>query len=654
MKEPYSHYRGCLSTEILSGRRGLLITSLVVLWSAVFLSATVIEAAIIHVPSDQATIQMAIYAAGDGDTVLAAPGTYMENINFFGKAITVKSEEGPEVTIIDGNQSGSVVTFASGEGQASVLRGFTLQNGFASFYDPSFGDGGGIRIDNASPTVADNVIINNKACEGAGISISFGSPIVQGNVITNNIKAGCSGGSGGGGISIGGSASAQILDNIISNNVVGSADGGGLSLFAAGTPRIQNNVISGNIASGLYTSGGGISIVNYSDALIVQNLIIGNNAGRGGGIFWGVPSGNRGPLLVNNTIAENDSPQGSGIYAAGFDFGTVMTNNIIVGKKGQTAVYCEGLYDNLPPVFNFNDVFSLSGTAYGGICADQTGINGNISGDPLFANEGESAVFNEIHDAQFPGGFTLNQQDVNLSTIVVSIVSPTTGNLIVLQEGINYMAFVIGVQTTVQILSLPPEILSSDPLFVYSFRVSYRAVSSFDFHLKAGSPCIDSGTNSASSLPVLDLDGNPRVINGTVDMGAYEFSGSQPISVAIDIKPGSFPNSINPRSRGKIPVAILTTDTFDATSVDPTTVRFGVEGTEASPVYFALKDVNGDGKRDMILLFNTEETGIKCGETSASLRGKTFGGQEISGSDSIHIVGCKRSRELPQLLRSRR
>jgi len=112
------------------------------------------------------------------------------------------------------------------------------------------------------------------------------------------------------------------------------------------------------------------------------------------------------------------------------------------------------------------------------------------------------------------------------------------------------------------------------------------------------------------------------------------------IEVAIDIKPGSFPNSINPRSIGTIPVAILTTGTFDATTVDPGAVRFGRTGTEAAPVRSALEDVDGDGDTDLILHFNTQATAIQCGNTSASLTGKTFSAQAIKGSDSIVTVGC--------------
>jgi hypothetical protein len=111
--------------------------------------------------------------------------------------------------------------------------------------------------------------------------------------------------------------------------------------------------------------------------------------------------------------------------------------------------------------------------------------------------------------------------------------------------------------------------------------------------------------------------------------------------IAIDIKPRSFPNSINPKSKGVIPVAILTTATFDAGTVDPTTVRFGANGTEAAPVHSALEDVDGDADIDMILHFRTQQTGIRCGDISAPLTAKTTGGQAVEGSDSVKTVGCK-------------
>jgi uncharacterized repeat protein (TIGR01451 family) len=313
-----------------------------------------------------AGIQAQIDAAVDGDTVVVVPGIYLGSINFHGKAITVKSEQGAAVTLIDGNRAGSVVTFNSGEGNTSVLDGFTLQNGSAS-------EGGGISVQSSSPMIINNTIIDNTACAGAGIGLGFASPIVQGNVIRDNNKGGCSGGIGGGGISIRGASSPQILDNEISNN--SSSNGGGLSLFAAGTPTIRNNFISGN-------TGGAIDMVNNSDPLIVQNVISGNSDSTCGGIAWLNP----GPVLVNNTIINNDGAQGSGICANGLDASTEMINNIVIAKAGQTAVYCGGPNDLNSTIFRFNDVLSPTGTRSGGGCTDQTSAGGNISVDPLFIN----------------------------------------------------------------------------------------------------------------------------------------------------------------------------------------------------------------------------------------------------------------------------
>lgn len=108
------------------------------------------------------------------------------------------------------------------------------------------------------------------------------------------------------------------------------------------------------------------------------------------------------------------------------------------------------------------------------------------------------------------------------------------------------------------------------------------------------------------------------------------------IEVLIDIKPGSDPNSINPDSQGVIPVAILTTDDFDASAVDPDSVRFGP--AEAEAVQWAFENVDGDGDLDMILHFETEETGISAGDTEAELTGKTVDGMDIHGSDSVRTV----------------
>jgi hypothetical protein len=104
--------------------------------------------------------------------------------------------------------------------------------------------------------------------------------------------------------------------------------------------------------------------VNSSPARIIQNLITRNSAPTsGGGIFLS----SVGVELVNNTIADNDSASGSGVFA-GFNRTTTFVNNLIVGKEGQTALVCDGFhFDPVPPVFKFNNVFS----ALGVVMADQ-------------------------------------------------------------------------------------------------------------------------------------------------------------------------------------------------------------------------------------------------------------------------------------------
>ena len=110
------------------------------------------------------------------------------------------------------------------------------------------------------------------------------------------------------------------------------------------------------------------------------------------------------------------------------------------------------------------------------------------------------------------------------------------------------------------------------------------------------------------------------------------------IDVMIDIKPGNSINPVNPRSKGDIKVAILTTGEFDASLVDASTLSFGPDG--AAPVNYRLDDVDRDGDWDLVLKFHTEETGIACGDIEATLTGQTLEGTRIYGTDSIHTVGC--------------
>ena len=116
-------------------------------------------------------------------------------------------------------------------------------------------------------------------------------------------------------------------------------------------------------------------------------------------------------------------------------------------------------------------------------------------------------------------------------------------------------------------------------------------------------------------------------------------NGVQTLTISIDIKPGSNKNPVNPKSKGKLKVAIITTDEFDASTVDADSVLFGPG--EAKPVWYRLDDVDHDGDLDLALKFNIKETGIACGDTEATLIGETFDGVQITGTDFIKTVGCE-------------
>jgi hypothetical protein len=148
--------------------------------SAAFGWASVAEAADIHVPADHATIQAAINASVDGDTVIVAPGTYSELVRLNGKAITLRSESGAGKTIIDGGALGTTMKFVNGETSATVLEGFTIRNGRAAV-------GGGMYINSASPTIRDCVIASNVALDrGGGVAAVNARPTFTNCEINSN------------------------------------------------------------------------------------------------------------------------------------------------------------------------------------------------------------------------------------------------------------------------------------------------------------------------------------------------------------------------------------------------------------------------------------------------------------------------------------
>jgi hypothetical protein len=217
-----------------------------------------------------ATIQAAIAAANDGDTVKVFPGTYHERIDFLGKAIIVTSTNplDPTVvntTIIDGGKGGSVVTFDHNELNSSQLYGFKITNGKAD-------QGGGIYCKDASPRIARNLITENTAdSDGAGVCAVGGAPLFERNSIVRNDAKMHAGG--------------VLLDNgnaVFRNNVIAwnTAAGGGGGLFSmGGKPTLENGTFSDNSAG--YVSGGGNIYLNSGSPILRNCLITFARANKG-------------------------------------------------------------------------------------------------------------------------------------------------------------------------------------------------------------------------------------------------------------------------------------------------------------------------------------------------------------------------------------
>ena len=324
------------------------------------------------VPQEYPTIQAAINAAVDGDTVLVSDNTYFENISFKGKVITVASYfliDGDTLhinnTIIDGSQftdldSGSVVSFVSGEDTNSVLCGFTITKGHGTYisqYDEW--DGGGIYCYSSGAKIIFNKIINNtlsggESAWGGGISgWGPGYLIIKDNIIANNNVYS--------GITFGGGISVYLNSGCISNNIIyqnksecdsdsGWSVAGGIASYAVSGDgnffNISGNSITHNQSisnSTLGANAGGIDV--YDISVTVENNNISNNVvsnsfySRGGGMQLVYSDSTS---IVKNNIFESNSAIGTiNIDSRGGGLDLVYTNGVLIEGNHFESNYAE-------------------------------------------------------------------------------------------------------------------------------------------------------------------------------------------------------------------------------------------------------------------------------------------------------------------------
>ena len=350
----------------------------------------------INVPADYSTIQAGIDAAAEGDTVLVAAGTYVENITWPATNGIQLIGEDRETTIIDGDSLGSVIRFTSSNIEtATLITGFTITNGSA----------GGIYCVESSPSLVDVTITDNSATssylKGGGIYCGWdSSPSLENVTITNNSSS-----DDGGGIYC--YSSSPSLDNVTITDNSSSDDGGGM-YCAYSSPSLENVTITDNSAS---YDGGGIYCSSSSSPSLVNVTISGNSASYGGGIYCYSSS----PSLENVTITDNSATssysKGGGIYCSSSSSPSLV-NVTISGNSasyGGGGIYCG--YNSSPSLVNcilWNDapqeVYFYEDDspnsimiAYSDIQGGEAGIvtnnngtvyweDGNIDLDPLFVD----------------------------------------------------------------------------------------------------------------------------------------------------------------------------------------------------------------------------------------------------------------------------
>jgi hypothetical protein len=333
------------------------------------------------------TIQEGIDVASHGDTVFVAQGTYVENIKFNGKNITLTSTDplDPSVvanTVIDGNRAGSVVTFGGTEGEICQLSGFVIQNGWL---ERASGGGicGGSWSTPTHATITNNIVRGNevgssKGMPASGGGVAYCNGLIENNVISEN-RAIASGitivVSSGGGLA---ECDGVIQNNTITGNAAIFGFGGGLA-YCDGA--VRSNRISGNLADGY---GGGLC---KCFGTIQNNIIVANTSeSRGGG--FGECDGE----VLNNLIAGNSAKASGSAFAR--CHGTIQ-NNTIVGNTandaGAALWQCSAAIRNCIIWGNSaggsaDQIVESNAPAFCCVQGWTNGSIGNIGDDPLFAD----------------------------------------------------------------------------------------------------------------------------------------------------------------------------------------------------------------------------------------------------------------------------
>jgi parallel beta-helix repeat protein len=324
--------------------------------------------------NEYTSIQAAIDAATDGQTVIVCPGIYYENIELNNRSITLQSTDPSDSavvssTIVDGSGIGEVVTFLGGD--TSTLEGFTIQNG--------------------------------KANSGAGIYVFSSTPLIRYNNIQTNTA------DYGGGIALWNNSQATITHNIVRDNT-GIGSGGGFYVNN-GFPSITHNTIEDN-TSGFY--GGGIYLYEYCDSTISNNTISGNQASdNGGGISIHHHSN---PYIGSNTTIGNTATnEGGGIHMSHYCEPTLNLNNISNNSTIGTSGYVGGVYveNSSAPTISQNTI--ESNLAKYGCGIDIYENNSNPTYDPCELSKNTIEANNNTSTSMGGGIFILNSSNITIS-----------------------------------------------------------------------------------------------------------------------------------------------------------------------------------------------------------------------------------------------